>query len=210
MGIAFAEVSFDGRAPEPSRIVAEVTEITGLPGNYNESSSEIRGDLYAYHGQAVFRDLPSSQIQLYAYLSGAVKRDAEIFYADANDAVRRFPNAQYVEGIDESEERQSVHVRIYVGQEPTLYCATIVALERLGGRAKRPLSAGERDKYGRALTLTELKRRQRMVTAQLVGVLLIGCVVWPVTIPLWLLTLPLAIPWCIWKAYRLTRTWQDP
>jgi hypothetical protein len=39
----------------------------------------------------------------------------------------------------------------------------------------------------------------------MVGVLLIGCVVGPVTIPLWLLALPVVIPWRVWKAYKLVR-----
>jgi hypothetical protein len=199
-------VTFDGHAPEPSRIVAKASEITGLPIRFEAMRREILGDLYEFSGHAKVRDLPSHRALVYSYRAGGVRRHKDEFLGPElgpHRVVIERVTATLVTGMNEPEGTQAVYFQTYIGQEPTLFYAMQIALEDLGGRPERPLSDAERQKYGRTLTIAELKKRSRQAYARAVAGLLIGCLVWPILLPVWLLTLPIVIPLRFWRASRL-------
>lgn len=47
---------------------------------------------------------------------------------------------------------------VRVGQEPTLFYATVFALEALGGRPRYPIAEKQRREYGGVITTVELLR----------------------------------------------------
>lgn len=207
MGVVYFHATFDGRAPDPSRIVARAAELTGLPIRYEESSPEIKGELYDFDGHAEFCDMPFSRLRIFAYRSGAVKRHWEQFLGGQqppDERARQFVERNVMD-LNGPEGTQAVHLRIYVGQEPTLMYAAVMALEGLGGRLERPLSDGKRRKYGGKITADELKKRNRKTRAGTLAALFLSCFLLPITLPLWLLSLLVIIPWNIWRAYRLMR-----
>jgi hypothetical protein len=207
MGLVVAQVVFDGQAPELSRIAEKVTELSGLPLSVKDSGADLKADLYHLHAHLAFACEPKTQLELHSYRAGAVK---EFYRRTCGDAP--LPMAQYVQGLNEAPGTQTVYLRGYVGQEPTLLFVTQLALEALGGRPRHPLSEELRREYGTPITATQLAARRRKMEKQLLATALVGVVLLPVLIPLWLLGFALALvlmPWRIGKAYKLYRAYTE-
>jgi hypothetical protein len=207
MGVVATEAVFDGRAPQLSRIAAQVTEMTGLPVSVAESGPDVTGELYDLHGHLAFACAPGTGIELHSYRAGAAREFCRQTFGDAH-----FPVARFVEGLNEPPGTQAVYVRGYVGQEPTLFFATLLALEALGGRPREPFSDEDRREYGSPISPAELEERRRKLTRHALPAVLIGLVLLPVLIPLWvvgLLWFLVSMPWRIWRGYQLYCNYAD-
>jgi len=107
MGLVFEEVAFDGRAPQLSRIADKISELSGLPVVVTESGPDVKGDLYDLHGYLAFACAPAQQLEIHAYRDGAVRKLC-------------LPMGKCVRGMHEPAGTQSVYLRSFIGQEPTL------------------------------------------------------------------------------------------
>src|SRR5262249_19605869 len=134
MGIVTAEVAFDGRAPDLPQIADAVKGLTGLPLSFTESPAEVKGNLFDQDGYLAFACAPRSEIMVYTYRAGAAKE----LYEQAFENVG-LPIARFVRGLNEPLGTQTVYLEGPLDQEPTLFFATLVALEKLGGRPKEPI-----------------------------------------------------------------------
>lgn len=201
MGIVFDEVVFQGRAPPLSAIVDKITELSGLPLTVTESGAGVKGELYELHGYLAFACAPEQQIEIHVYRDGAVQKLCKEMFGDVH-----LPIAQYVQGNNEPVGTQSVHLRGYLGQEPTLLIMTTLALEALGGSSRHPLGEEERRQFGTPISPAQLEERRRKVARQ--GWLLaVACLLLlPVMIPLSIVGLVVMTPWRVWKGYRLYRS----
>lgn len=202
MGIHVFKVTFDAPAPTAAAIAARVTELVGLPLILRESPPEIRGTLHDLHAQMAIEAYPKSEIELTAYRVGAVKEHLRLTGMDA------LPIANAVQGANEVLGEQTVYVRGYVGQEPTLLLATTLALESLDGRLSEPMSEDIRHEYGRSISLDELRRRHRKVQKQGLLTLVVGMLLLPVLVPIWIATLCwhlITMPHRIWKAQQFAK-----
>ncbi|MDB5331345.1 MAG: hypothetical protein JWP03_2496 [Phycisphaerales bacterium] len=206
MGIITAEATFEGQAPEAARIADKVKEITGLPMTLDESGPEIRGDLYSLHAYLALAHFPNQRIELTAYQPGSVK---EFLKTTGTD---RFPFARVVRGANEPPGTQTVYVKGYTGQEPTLFFATKLSLEALGGRLRKPTGENERREYGSRITVAELERRHRKLERQSLLALSLGVILLPILLPLWVASIVwhlVTMPWRIRKAIKLVRSNAD-
>ena len=183
-------------------IAARVTELVGLPLIVRDSQPEIRGTLHDLHSHIAFEAHPKAEIELTAYCAGAVKEHLRQTGVDA------MPMANFVQGANESAGKQTVYVRGYVGQEPTLFLATTLALEALGGRLGEPIPEEIRREYGRSISSDELRRRHREAQNQGILRLVAGVLLLPILVPVWVVTLGwhlMTIPHRIWKAHQLVK-----
>jgi hypothetical protein len=200
MGVVVSEVSFDVKAPELSRIADKVTELSGLPLSVTESGADVKGNLHDLHAYLAFACYPEARLELDSYRPGAVK---EFYQQTLGDTC--LPMAKYVQGLNEAPGTQTVYLRGYVGQEPTLLFVTQIALESLGGRPRNPISEEVRREYGTPITVSQLDTRRRKVRKQAQAAALVGVLLLPVLIPLWLVGFVLFVvmlPWRMWKAYK--------
>jgi hypothetical protein len=146
--------------------------------------------LYDVHGYLAFACAPDTHLEVHSYRAGAVREFCRHTFGNAH-----LPVAQIVQGL-----------RGYLGQEPTLFFATLLALEALGGRPREPLSDEDRREYGVQISPAELQERRRRMTRRALPGLLIRLVLLPVLIPLWavgLLCFLVSLPWRLWRAYRV-------
>jgi hypothetical protein len=202
MGLVFDQVSFDGRAPDLLRIADKVTELCGLPVTVKQSGDDIKQNLYDQHGYIAFACAEQDKLELFSYRPGAVRQ----FYEESFEGLE-LPMAKFVTGLNEPAGTQVVYLRGTFGLE-TLMGVTALALEALGGRPSEPMEVPERREYGRRITEAELLQRRRRWQQQGRWALLIGVLLLPVSLPLFLLGLLVTfalMPWRIWKAWQLTR-----
>jgi hypothetical protein len=200
MGVVVSEVSFDGQAPELSRIADKVTELSGLPLSVTESGADVKGNLHDRHAYLAFAYYPEARLELDSYRPGAVK---ECYQQTLGDT--RLHMAKYVQGLKEAPGTKTVYLRGYVGQEPTLLFVTQLALEALGGRPRYPISDEVRREYGTPITVSQLEARRRKVRKQAQAAALVGVLLLPVLIPLWLVGFVLFVvilPWRMWTAFK--------
>jgi hypothetical protein len=161
MGKVCHTVVFDRKAPDLCRVAEKITEITTLP-------------------------------VLVQYLSPAEMSssgsDASIAFACAPKekfavrTVRRVPTTIHGPGADS--ETQAICLESFVGQECTIWHATLLALEALRGRPVPSIPEDVRKKYGRPITASQLKRRRHM---ELIGATIFFALTLPVIIPVYLL-----------------------
>jgi hypothetical protein len=207
MGMVFGEVAFDGRAPELSRIADKITEVSGLPVSVTGSAADVEGDLYDMHTSLAFACAPEERLEVHTYLPGAVRE----FYNEAIEGIE-LPTAKFVQGMSEPAGTQTVYLRGYIGQEPTLLAVAILALEALGGHPRHPTSEELRREYGKPITTTQLTERRRKLRKQGRWGAAIVLLLLPVLIPLCFvgcLAFLVAMPWRIWKGYQLYRTSEE-
>jgi hypothetical protein len=159
LGILIQELQFNGSTPDLARIGAAIVEVCGLPVVITESGPEVKGTLYALHARMAFDCDRSNTIDLFSYRPGAVRELYRQFTANIPPDLAQPPRALL--GVNEPEGSPSIHLRTYVGLEPTLLMVTTLALEALGGEAKRHLSDEARRTYSRRLTSATLKWRTR-------------------------------------------------
>ena len=175
MGVVVDKVVFAGEVPTAARIAERVTAIVGHPVLVTES--EPRDDLRDLSASLAFEGFPNSRVELTAYRVGAVEEYVRQL------GMEKFPIAKAMEGAGEAADRRTVHIRAYIGQELTLFAATILALEALGGRPNR--AVGERDRllFGRSVDAAELTRRQKRVVRQGWLMMAVGVLLLPVLVP---------------------------
>ena len=200
MGIVAQEVVFRGRAPRLSEIADKVAELSGMPLSAAESAADVQGDLYDLHGRLAFACAPGEQVTIYAYRGGAVRTLCDEMFGNVH-----LPMAEWVQGNNEPAGTQSVYLKGYAGQEPTLLAAITLALEALGGRPKDALSREWRE-YGAPVTPALLEdRRRKWAKGMWLGVAA-GLLLAPLTIPLGLVALVVMTPWRVWKGYKAYRS----
>lgn len=197
MGIVVTEVTFEGQAPQLSDIAGKITELCGLPLEVTESASDVKGDLYDLHGCLAFACDPKQHLKIHAYRGGAVRKFCEETLGNVP-----LPMARCVQGSNEPAGTQSVYLRGYIGQEPTLLITTALALEALGGRSKYAFGDDERLEYGTPITPERLVERRRKSARQMRPVVMVGLLLLPVMIPLWIIGFVVMMPWRIWKVYK--------
>jgi hypothetical protein len=207
MGIVAGDAVFDGTAPQLQGIAEKVTELTGLAVEVTESDAEVKANLYDLHGYLAFACAPQSRIEVHAYRPGAVKELCEEMFGDAD-----FPLARVVKGRNEAPGTQTVYLRGFIGQEMTLFFATELALEALGGRSKYPLPEDVRRECGTPISEAQLQERMRKTAREMGSMFLVGLLLFPLLLPLWivgLLWFVVTLPWRIWQACRLYRKWKE-
>jgi hypothetical protein len=207
MGIVTAAVVFDGQAPELTRIVEKVTELSGLPLSVSESGADLKADLYDLHAHLAFACDPNALLVLHSYRAGAVKAFYRETFGDTP-----LPVARYVQGLNEAPGTQTVYLQSHIGQEPTLFFVTELALEALGGRPRSPIPEELRRDYGTPITPAQLEARRREVGRQTLGMVLVVVLLLPVLIPLWFVGLVLSVallPWRLWKAAKQVRAYTE-
>jgi hypothetical protein len=203
MGMVFGELAFDGRAPDLSRIADKITELSGLPVCATESGADVKGDLYDMHTRLAFACAPEEQLALHTYLPGTVRR----FHNQAFEGIEPRP-AKFVEGMGEPAGTQTVYLRSYIGQDPTLMTVSILALEALGGRPRHPISAEMKREYGTPITAPQLAERRRILRKQGRWGVAVVLLLLPVLLPLCFvgfLAFLVSMPWLILKRYQLSR-----
>lgn len=200
MGVVVSEIVFDGEAPELSAIADKVAALSGLP----LSVAEEDGDLYDLHAHLAFACAPQIQLEMHTYRAGAVKQLYQQTFGDVD-----LPIARCVQGLNEPAGTQAVYLRGYIGQEPTLLIVTILALEALGGRPRHPIGEEERRQYGSPITPAQLEERQRKLSKQMRLIVVVGLLLLPVLLPLWLIGFFVLLPWRIWKGYQLYRDYTN-
>jgi hypothetical protein len=200
MAVVTTEVAFDGPAPELYRIAVKVAELSGLTLSVTESGTEVKGDLYDLHGYLAYACAPEQRLELWTYRAGAVRKFCEETFRDAE-----LPITRWVRGMNEPAGTQAVFLRGYLGQEPTLLVMTTLALEALGGRPREPISDEVRLEYGVPITPAQLQTRQRTLARQLWPTVVVGCLLLPLLIPLWVVAVLVTMPWRLWKAKQLYR-----
>ncbi|MGE5549166.1 MAG: hypothetical protein ACM3ZC_01370 [Bacteroidota bacterium] len=156
MGIIHKEVIFDERAPDVVAIADKITELCGLAISVEKDGPEDETDLYLMHARLAFACMPEDRIEIYSYRPGAVKMRCSIDFAEVHP--RLFKN---IEGLDEPDGMQVVHLKSFLGPDPALFILAVLALESFGGRSSPPLSDDERREYGRKFTVDEIIERQR-------------------------------------------------
>jgi hypothetical protein len=86
---------------------------------------------------------------------------------------------------------QTVNLRIYLGQEETLFFVMIFALEKLGGTLTRPIPTEINDqyrqKYQQKITPFQLTIRSLQVAALVLAYWIVGILAIPILIPFWIL-----------------------
>jgi hypothetical protein len=189
---------FEGPAPAASAVAETVAARSGLEVLLDETGPEIHGRLYDLHAHLAFAGFPKDRVQIHAYRPSGVKEHLQ------TTGVSDLPIANVVQGANELPGAQTIYLEGFVG-EPTLFFATILALERLGGRFDKPLADDERLKYDRPLTLGELKQRHEKTRRRAFFASLLFVILLPLLLPLYALGIVwtvLTVPWRILKAHR--------
>jgi hypothetical protein len=202
MGVVIGEILFEGRAPMAAAIAKAVTDQCGLPVLVAESDATVKASLYDMHARFAFECAPELKLEVFSYLPGEVRTLYNSITADAAPLLRR--QLKVLKGLDEPEGHQAVHLRAHVGQDLSLFWVTTLALERLGGRGKRPVSPEVQAQYGGALTPALLKQRIHKTH----WLMLAAGVGWFLVLPFNLVILflhALATPWRVWRSYRTVR-----
>ena len=150
MGIYADSVVFLGTPPDPDTVCIEIEKICGLPASFQPD--ELDEELAEISGKLQFPGFERSAVSLKLYRPGAVAR-----HCDEDD----FPMPEIVDGFADHENRRTVYLRGYVGQEMTLFQLTLLALEHLGGEVSGAgfLRDEDRDSLLQPLTHSELRRR---------------------------------------------------
>src|SRR5262249_30733362 len=155
-----------------------------------------------------FAAAPEEQLEVFSYRPGAAKK----FYNDHLEGFDQLPIAKHATGLNEPEGTQVVYLRSYVGHEPTLMMATLIALEALGGRSHSPLTDEVRREFGTPITEKELALRRKKLQTQFKRATWLFVLMLPITIPLFLLQLLVMIaimPWTLWKAWRQVNQFEE-
>jgi hypothetical protein len=178
MGIIVEEVTFQGKAPSIAAITEKLTQMLALPVVVNESPPRVTTDMYDLSAHVAFASFPRHQVELTAYRPGAV--EAHLQRCGMSD----LPHASMVQGANQPPGTQILYLQSYVGQERTLFFATMLALEALAGRPRTPIPADLREKFAAPLTVAELTRRHRKNDRHNLAVLLLGIVMLPIILPI--------------------------
>jgi hypothetical protein len=197
MGMVFGEVTFDRRGPTIEELAAKITDVCGLPVTIEPPG---HGDLNIYdqHAHLAFAASPEEKLEVFSYLPGAARK----FYNEHLEGFTDLPIAKHAVGL-EPEGTQVVHLRSFLGYEPTLMAVAVLALESLGGRPREPIGDEYRREFAQKITEKQLAERREILHGQLKRAAWIQVLLLPITIPLIVLNLVLTfarMPWILWKA----------
>lgn len=159
--------TFPDGAPSLDAICEQITAISSLPVVVLESDAD---ELYTLRAKIAFEHMPDNTLSLKVERRGAIAR---VIHGDTTPEPTTGP--------------QEVHLRLFVGQEPTLMRTTQLALEALGGRPRTPLSDEDRATFGQPIESTELDAREHKLRRQMNGLTGVTCFLLPVLIPMWIL-----------------------
>lgn len=206
MGMMFGEVTFDGQAPGLGEICRKISAMTSLDIIVKEDRQERQdSDLHRLNAKIAFTCFPETELQLLVYRAGAVAGSCDAMFDEPG--YRRVMK-QVVQGADEPEGTETVYLRGYLGQEPTLMIATNLALCELGGRSPAQFTEAERREFGGALTEEELGRRHQQAVSGQQRATWMFLLLLPLTIPLWIAGCVwglVTMPYRIWMAVRVVR-----
>jgi hypothetical protein len=149
MGLVKGEVRFPGDPPSLEAIAERVTARCGLRA-VAEPLEDYDG-FYQLHGRVGFACAPETAVKVYCYSPQQRQRNVELFV----EAGLVSPEAQKTPLRPGS----VVHLKSFIGVEPTLLFQTELALEELGGTLREPFPEDMRREYGGPLTEAELLRR---------------------------------------------------
>jgi hypothetical protein len=183
MGIVSSEVVFKGKAPSLTCIAEKITEISSLDLSIKEFELETQPRLYDFYAYISFSLIPHNHLKIYAYRSGAIRK----FYLKSHNYLGLSIINPSIEGFNEPIDTQTVYLRMYLGQEPTLFYMTIFALEALDGSLKHPISEDIRDKYQKLFTQSQIQQRYWQNSFQILLIWSIVLILLPILIPLWIL-----------------------
>ena len=204
MGIAIQEVQFEGRAPVVLQIADAITRACGLRVIVAESSPEVKSELYELHANLAFECATQNTIEIFSYLPGSARELFGKLTAGTSPLLENQLQGM-LSGLNEPPGCQSVHLRGFVGQEPTLFIMTTIALEKLGGQIKHPLSEELRRTYSGLLTPDLLQHRQRKTRRQVFRAMALFILLLPINIPIFILDTIIMMPIRAWRAHRLVR-----
>jgi hypothetical protein len=149
MGLVKGEARFPGDPPGLEAIAERVTARSGLQA-VAEALEDYDG-FYQLHGRIGFTCALQTTVEVYCYSPEQRQRNVELF-AEAGlvspEATKTPPRPGSV-----------VHLKSFIGVEPTLLFQTELALEELGGTLRGPFPEDMRQEYGGPLTEAELLRR---------------------------------------------------
>ena len=193
MGLVMGRVYFPGQVPSLEELAARVTARSGLV--VRAEPSELQDGFYQVHGRLAFACVPELWVEVYCYTQEQRQRNVEMF-VDFGLVSPEAVHAPRPPGA-------TVHVKTFVGVEPTLFFQTELALEELGGELSEGFPEEARLEYGRPLTEAELRRRIRDAAAAMRPVWWASALLLPLLLPLHLVWTLVRLPWMLWKARRL-------
>jgi hypothetical protein len=195
MALVLGEVSFPERPPSLEALAEKMTARGGLPVRAEPVESE--PGWYRLHGRLSFACLPGLSVEVYCYSEEQRRRNVEMFV--------EFGLVSPKAGEEPLQPGCVVHVRSYLGVEPTLFFQTELALEELGGTLREPFDEETRRQYGGPLSEDELLRRVRDQAAAMRPVWWASAFLMPLLLPVHLAWTLVRLPWLLWRAHRLLR-----
>lgn len=199
MGMMFASVTFQDRAPPLSDICAKITDICSLRVVVLKSDTD---EIHDLHATIAFECAQDLTLEALAYRQGAIAQSLDDAF---DEPTHRSFMKRVVQGANEPAGTQRVYLRGYLGQEPTLMLTTQLALEALGGTPAQAIPDDERQTYKKPITESELAQRRRETERELRKVGVITVLMLPAVIPMWIigsLWFLITLPFRIWRAYR--------
>jgi hypothetical protein len=164
MGIASRRATFPDTAPSFATIADKVSELSALPVILTESQIEEPDDGYCSASLA-YRSMPESKVELSRHIEAP---------SDGNSHTQ-------------PEQQQTLEVRIYLAQEPTLFYKTLLALEALGGKIQPPLSEQERQEYVKVFTSRQIEREALKLVLLMMLYVIGFLLLLPILIPFWII-----------------------
>jgi hypothetical protein len=158
VGICHQTFTFNGVAPSLPTIAEKVEARTGLPVVLTTSDLEPLDDVSGRRGYLAFARFPGNRVTIRSYRR-----------PDENGIDKAGPHA--------------VDLEYAVVGEPTIYVATAVALEALGGTPAYAISEESRQLSGGRIDLGELVRRNRKANREATLLVVAVVLLLPVLIP---------------------------
>jgi hypothetical protein len=200
MGLVLGEVSFPEQPPSLEALAARITARSGLPVRAEPAASE--PGWYRLHGRLSFACVPELGVEVYSYSEEQRQRNVAMFveFGLVSPAARQAPLRPGC----------VVHVKSYVGVEPTLFLQTELALEDLGGTLSEPFTEDVRREYGGPITEEELRRR---IGAAHRHFFVLGCLLnlllLPIQLPFLIVGILWRVGWTLVQAPRVYRQLQQ-
>ena len=193
---------FGSRVPSPDEIAARISEITSHAVAIDDSTEEDEEvSLWEYQVRLKFDAVPECALRLYAYKPGAVDK-----WMDDDDPMLKKVLGKSLEGAGERKGHRFVHFLGYIGEEPTLFFVTDIALHDLGGTTEKPIPDDIIQEYKREISVEELQSRLNDVKSsnqkQFRWILILS----PLLIPLWIISMVFTL---LLLPFRLLWAWRQ-
>lgn len=197
MGIMAAQVEFNGHAPALEDITSKMSEICDLLIVVVEADPD---ECYRFHARVAFDCMPDWRLEVSCYRPGAVDNFLEETLGDDAPHVSKL-----VEGAGKPEGTETVYLRAFMGEDPTLLFTAKLALEALGGRPREVVPDEVRQIYGRPITASELRKRHKTAEKRAKRFSIAIVLMLPILIPVYIVSsawFVLTLPYTLWRAYR--------